>query len=217
MGATDNVKPPGGVGSTGDVNPPGGAGSTGDANPPGGVGSTGDVNPPEKPSLAHRIEQSMEAQREAFTMTLYMAIVVLSVQIVGEPSESAWEDIRLILGTAVGLLLAHLLAFRLAASLFAAPAMAENTGERLEELEVSTWAVIRAAFLVVAVAVLPYLILDVEWASLASTIALSLIIGASAYIVGRAYGRSNAQGWMYAGVVTLLALGIAIIKAILSH
>lgn len=173
--------------------------------------------PASKKSWAHRIEQSLEAQREAFTMTLYMAIVVLSVQLVGEPSESAWEDVRLILGTAVGLLLAHLLAFRLAASLFAAPTLVDDSGERLEELEVSTWAVIRAAFLVVALAVIPYLLLDVEWAGLASTVVLSLIIGASAYIVGRAYGRSNGQAWLYASAVTFLALGIAVVKAILSH
>jgi len=150
-------------------------------------------------------------------MTLYMAIVVLSVLLVDEQSESAWGDVRLVIGTAVGLLLAHLLAFRLAASLFASPAMAEDSDERLEELEISTWAVIRAAFLVVVAAVLPYLLLDVEWASLASTVILSLIIGASAFIVGKAYGRTTGQAWLYAGLVTVLALGIAIVKAILTH
>lgn len=175
------------------------------------------VSPAQKLPLSQRIEHSLEAQREAFTMTLYMAIVVLSVQVLDEQNESAWGDVRLIVGTAVGILLAHLLAFRLSSSLFAAPTVAQDDGERLEELEVSTWAVIRAAFLVVVAAVLPYVILDVEWASLVSTAILSLIIGASAFIVGKAYGRSTPQAWLYAGLVTFLALGIAIIKAILSH
>lgn len=175
------------------------------------------MSSPTKPPLGKRIEESLEAQREAFTMTLYMAIVVLSVQLVDEASESAWSDVRLIVGTAVGILLAHLLAFRLASSLFASPAVAQDNGERLEELEVSTWAVIRAAFLVVVAAVLPYLLFDVEWASLVSTAILSLIIGGSAFIVGKAYGRSTPRAWLYAGLVTFLALGIAIVKAILSH
>jgi len=177
-------------------------------------------------SWSQRIENSLEAQREAFTMTLYMAIVVLSVQVIDEPSVSAWGDVRLIVGTSVGILLAHLLAFRLSGALFAAPSDGEDGeddgdgedgGERLDELEVSTWAVIRAATLVVVLAVLPYLILDAPWAATVSTIILSVIIGGSAYIVGRAYGRTNLRSWMYAAAVTLLALGIAVVKAILSH
>ena len=175
------------------------------------------MSPAQKLPFKQRVEQSLEAQREAFTMTLYMAIVVLSVLLLDKESESAGEDIRLIVGTAVGILLAHLLAFRLSASLFASPAVANDDGEALDEIEVSTWAVIRAAFLVVVAAVLPYLLLDLEWAGLVSTVILSLIIGASAFIVGKAYGRSTPRAWLYAGVVTFLALGIALVKAILSH
>jgi hypothetical protein len=64
--------------------------------------------------LAHRVSASAEAQREELTMVLYMAIVILSVLVLDKPAETAGEDIRLIIGSAVGILAAHVLAFRLA-------------------------------------------------------------------------------------------------------
>jgi len=57
-----------------------------------------------------------EAAQEAVTMALYVGISLLAV-LVGIPSSSLTEPVRIVLFTSIGLLLAHVIAFRLSARL----------------------------------------------------------------------------------------------------
>ena len=57
-----------------------------------------------------------ESAQEAVTMALYVGISLLAV-LVGIPSSSLTEPVRIVLFTSIGLLLAHLIAFRLSARL----------------------------------------------------------------------------------------------------
>jgi len=170
-------------------------------------------------SLHERLVRSIEAQREGFTMVLYMAIITLAVLVADGKPGSAGDDIALIIGTAVGTLGAHLLAFRLAANYFQ-----PDSGESGQVPEAaghdqgaSIYALIAATVLVVVIAVLPYLVFPLEVGNVVSTALLSLIIGGSAWAVAKAGKRSDTQALIYAVGVTVLALGIAVVKDLLVH
>lgn len=189
-------------------------------------------------SLRDRAMRSVHAQREGFTMILYMSIITLAVLVADGPPGKARDDVALIVGTAVGTLAAHLLAFRLAASYFesagpspAAPVAGgsqqatvapEATGANhgtghAEDSGASVYALVTATLIVVVVASLPYFIFALETANAVSTGLLSLIIGASAWAVAQAGGRTGGQSLVYAVVVTAIALAIAVLKDILVH
>ena len=164
-------------------------------------------------------------------MVLYMSIITLAVLVADGPPGKARDDVALIVGTAVGTLAAHLLAFRLAASYFesgvpsktavASEATADAAGGdspgHEEDADASVYALVAATLIVVVVASLPYFIFSLETANAVSTGLLSLIIGASAWAVARAGGRSPGQSLIYAGLVTVVAFAIALLKDFLVH
>lgn len=171
--------------------------------------------------FGEQVGRSIEAQREQMTMALYMAIIILSVLVFDKPAESGWEDVRLIVGSAVGILAAHVLAFRLSAT-YHDKAHEEATEQPSPErvfsgVDISTFALIRATLVVVILACLPYLFLPLEAARWVAFILLALIVGLAAFSVGGASGRSKTRSMLYAGIVTVLAIAIAALKNSLSH
>lgn len=171
--------------------------------------------------LADQASKSIEAQREELTMALYMAIVTLSVLVFDKPAESAWEDVRLIVGSAVGILAAHLLAFRLSARYHHGEHESTEAGEGDDRsftmVDVSTFALIRASVLVIGLACLPYLFLSLDAARWVSFLLLTVIVGLAAYAVADSGGRSRSRALLYAVIVMVLAIAVAALKSILSH
>lgn len=168
--------------------------------------------------LADQVSRSLEAQREELTMALYMAIVTLSVLVFDKPAESGWEDVRLIVGSAVGILAAHVLAFRLSAHLHHAKYGSEGEeNESIAIVDVSTFALIRATVAVVVLACVPYLVLPLDAARWVSFLILTLIVGLAAYTVADSGGRSRSRALLYAALVMALAIAVAALKNILSH
>jgi hypothetical protein len=72
------------------------------------------VGPVPRGRLMRQLER--ESAQEAVTMALYVGISLEAV-LVGIPSSSLVEPVRIVLFTSLGLLLAHLIAFRLSARL----------------------------------------------------------------------------------------------------
>jgi len=105
----------------------------------------------EQPAAHHPHRPHAHALREAVTMALYLAIVLLSLM-VGFGGEGDWQsEVSLIWGTAIGLGIAHLFAFWVTALL------AEGTKPETEDWWAALGIAGSVAF-IAAVASLPYLI-----------------------------------------------------------
>lgn len=153
------------------------------------------------------------AMREAFTMAMYVAITLLAVMVADLAKPSKWDDIWLLVGTTVGVVLAHLVAFRLGAQLFARDGRGRlNDADRL-----SSWGVVGAAVTVGAVAILPYLVLPADSAAVLTTILLALVVGLGAWVTARSNGATHSKALVFAIAVTAIALAVALLKDYLSH
>lgn len=151
--------------------------------------------------------------REAVASALYLALVLLAAMVVTPedrfPGDA--EAVRLLLGTAIGLVAAHWFAFRLAARLTDAdgawtPTAAQEAGAQ-----------VLGALSVAAVASVPFLILD---GLLAQRVSL-LVLAALPAVAGVLIGRLNGKSWTSALMTASLALGVAavvvVVKTTVSH
>lgn len=144
-------------------------------------------------------------------MSLYLAIVLLAV-LVGFGGDDDWVDeVALIWGTAIGLGIAHLFAYRLTA-VFAAG------GRPVAE---DYWAALGIAVAVVATATLatvPYLIWgDTADASTGSSVVLMGLIGLAGYRSVRHAGASTPRALLYTAMVLVGAAMVVLVKFSLTH
>lgn len=151
--------------------------------------------------------------REFFASALYMALVLLAV-LVAVPTERLPPDAEiawLLIGSAIGLTLAHWLAFRLAAQLTSEGGFAAESAVR------EAGAQIAGGLAVAAVAALPFLLLDGD----AAVFTALLLLSAMPAVIGAGIARLRGGSWVtsvLAGVVVLmLALGIVLVKSALGH
>jgi hypothetical protein len=155
---------------------------------------------------------SNPAAREFYSAALYMALVLLAA-LVALPVERLPDDqvlIATLIGTAVGLILAHWLAFRLASHLteggFSAASAAEEAGAQ-----------IAGGVAVALVASAPFVLLD---GATALRIAL-LLLAAMPALTGLAIARMRGRRWLSstitAAVVFAIAVVIVEIKAAVGH
>lgn len=115
------------------------------------------------------------------------------------------------IGTAVGLIAAHVVAFRLAAHLTSEGGMA--SAPELQEAAAGF-----AGGLVVAVlASLPFVILDGPDALLATLIALSILPALKGLAIARLRGRSWGTSMLAAGIVLGIALSLVALKTAGAH
>jgi hypothetical protein len=151
--------------------------------------------------------------REFFASALYVAMVLLTA-LVALPKDRLPSDgsvVATLFGTALGLILAHFVAFRLAAHFTAesgiAPApVAQEAGAGL------------AGGLVVAtLAALPFAVLNGQDALIATLIALAILPA----IMGVAIARLRGRAWGVSLIAGGIALGLALVvvgaKYALSH
>ncbi|MCB0878889.1 MAG: hypothetical protein KDC46_07910 [Thermoleophilia bacterium] len=152
--------------------------------------------------------------REGLTMALYMAIVLLAVLAGAEPSVADVEDElpRLIPGTAIGLMLAHVFAFSLSHVTVMDAGGVSRRGERLETIG----AMLTGAVAVVAVAEAPLLLIDdiaraATWASMF----LVAVIAATAWYAARTAGSSRRRALGYTAAVVVAATAVVAVKSLL--
>jgi diaminopimelate decarboxylase len=147
-------------------------------------------------------EAVAERIREGMTIALYLSLSLLAVMVAFEdPTHpETTGTANLVFLTAIGLLLAHLLAFRMSSRFVA-------RGERTDEYLALVGAQLIGGGLVIVLATAPLLLLG-SWPGLlvAELLLLTLISGVG-YVTARSAGSSRARSLLYvAGVVALTLL-----------
>jgi hypothetical protein len=156
--------------------------------------------------------ERVAAAREFFAAALYMALVQWAV-LVAVPTErvpDAATVVPLLLGTAVGLVLAHWLAFRLAAHLteggFAVASAAREAGSQ-----------VAGGVSVGVIAALPFVAFDAETAIQIAVAVLAALPALTGMAIARLRGRSWGASVLVGGVVLIAALAVVAIKAAAGH
>ena len=160
----------------------------------------------------HEASEFKAAAREFYAASLYMALVLLAA-LVALPVERLPDDevlIATLIGTALGLILAHWLAFRLASHLteggFSAASAAKEAGAQ-----------IAGGVGVALVASAPFVLLH---GATALRIAL-LLLAAMPALTGLAISRMRGRRWLSsmvsAAIVFAIAVVIVEIKAAVGH
>jgi hypothetical protein len=142
-----------------------------------------------------------------------MALVLLAV-LVAVPSERLPTDevvVGLLIGSAIGLMLAHWLAFRLAAHL------TDEGGVAAESAAREAVAQIGGGLVVAALAALPFLLLDGEAALTGALVVLAALPALTGVGIARLRGRSWLASLLTAAVVLTLTIAIVLVKAAIGH
>lgn len=151
--------------------------------------------------------------REFFAAALYMALVLLAV-LVAVPTEILPSDesvVGLLIGSAIGLTLAHWLAFRLAAHLTEEGGFAAQSAAREAAAQVA------GGVGVAALAAVPFLPLDGETALTGALVVLAAMPALTGLAIARLRGRSWLSSLVTAAVVLLLAVVVVMVKEGLGH
>ncbi len=160
-----------------------------------------------------------ELERELATMAFYVAIVVEAELIAlwaadepgGAPPTHGWELVTLIWGTAIGLAIAHLFAFQLAARGRAAPAHGDDHRWRRFRWELGL-AQVAGAAAVAAFCTVP-VVLGEDATGLQRAIwAPEVIIAVAGYASSRTSGRGRLPSALIGVGAALLALLVAVLK-----
>lgn len=158
-------------------------------------------------------EEGRLAAREFFAAALYMALVLLAA-LVAVPIDRLPPDealAGLLLGSAIGLTLAHWLAFRLAAHLTVEGGFATESAAREAGAQVG------GGVAVAVVAALPFLLLDGEAAVMGSLVLLAGLPALAGMSIARLRGGSWLASLVTGAVVLTLAVVVVVVKAALGH
>jgi hypothetical protein len=143
---------------------------------------------------------SSEAIREAVTMVLYVCIVLAAEFVAGgDDVQSERLAVEVIWGTVIGLALAHVFAFNLAARLL--------IGRLSPEIRAAAWAQLAAAAAVALLVTIPFVLFSLRPALRVDAFLVAGLIGVAAYAASRGSGVS----WKRSLVHGLIALAIALL------
>jgi hypothetical protein len=138
--------------------------------------------------------------REAVTMVLYVCIVLAAEFVAGvDDVESERFAVEVIWGTVIGLALAHVFAFNLAARLL--------TGGRSPEVRAAAWAQLAAAAALALIVTIPFVLFSLRPALRVDAFLVAGLIGVAAYAASRGSGVS----WKRSLFDGLIALAIALL------
>ncbi len=150
-------------------------------------------------------EHAVELRKEALTMALYVAICLLAALIALPEAGVGVHVAGIIWGVTIGLAVAHWFAFRLSARVVGAGRVRQHDVE-------SASAQIAGAVTVAVLASVPVLLFPedierrlVEWL-------LSAFIALVGFAVARGGGASRPRAMIYAALVLILAVAIAVVK-----
>jgi len=154
-----------------------------------------------------------EQLREGVLMALYIGLSLLAVLVVS-PSPDAEDTAREVAGTvfltALGLVLAHQVAFRLSTRLV-------NRGELNTEARSALRAQWVAGLAVSVAAAIPVLLLGGDDGLLLSELIMLGLVATVAYAVGRAAGRGRLRSLLYVASLTLVVGVVLAVKIAVGH
>lgn len=155
--------------------------------------------------------ERLEWWREAVTMALYVSLSLLAVLVALPPGSSLSEtDLGLtVLVTAVALLLAHQVAFRLSSRLVNR-GLLDDEGRRLLTAQVA------GGLGAAAVASLPVFLLGPDGIQL-SEFLLLLFVAATGYRAARSVPTSRTRAFGYVAFLVLVVLAVLFVKSLVGH
>jgi hypothetical protein len=165
------------------------------------------VDPAPQGRIARQLDA--EATREAVTMALYVGISLLAV-LLGIPSASLTEPVRIVLFTSIGLLLAHVIAFRLSARL-------AHRGRLVGEHVRLLGAQVAGGLAVTALALAPVLLLPDEIGVPISELALLGLVAGSGYVAARMIPLSRGRSLLAVLGIVVVTLLVLWIKMLVGH
>jgi hypothetical protein len=153
--------------------------------------------------------------REAALLALYVSIVLLAELLAlpndyGDTAHQGPSLLGIVWGTAIGLALAHWFAFQVAAEWF-------RGGKAVREDFQRAVAQLAGAGLVAVATTIPILLFDSAVEVEAAAFVPALVIAASGFGMGRAAGHSVRWSIVVGVLVLAVGVGVAVIKALLSH
>jgi hypothetical protein len=169
--------------------------------------------PPLVPGDDEGAQHRRALAREFFASALYVALVLLAA-LVALPRDRLPTDravMATLFGTALGLVLAHFVAFRFAAHFTAEAGRAEAP------LIQEAGAGLAGGLLVAIIAGIPYVVLDGDDALLGSLIALATLPAIMGGAIARLRGRTRTQSLAAAGLALLAAMVVVYVKDFLGH
>ena len=145
-------------------------------------------------------------------MALYVCIVLLAEFVAaGEDAGSAQRAISVIWGTTLGLALAHVFAFHLAARLLVGGTTVP------QDTRAAIWSQLGAAAGIAALATLPLLLFSLETGLQVSAYLTAGVVGVTAYLAARNAGGKHARAITEGIVVVAVAAVVVGVKVALSH
>ena len=158
-------------------------------------------------------EERTEVLRDGVEMALYIALSLLAVMVALPTALEQTETVEvavILIVTAIGLLAAHWLAFRVSARL--------TSGGMLSQQELTVLAAqLAGGATVVAVAVVPILLLEPPNGLFVAQIALLAVIAGVAYLAARARAPRPGIALLYTLGVVVGAAVIVFIKDLVGH
>ena len=152
-----------------------------------------------------------EVVREAMTMALYVAVCLLAaLSAIAESSDHGHVQVLgIIWGTAIGLVLAHIYAFRMSTRLVAAGVVPPA------ERELALAQVVGAA-VVAVMCTIPVVVLSPTSELDTVRLLLAGFIATVAFLVARNSGASTFRSTLYAALSLLVGVAVALTKNVLS-
>lgn len=157
------------------------------------------------------MEPRVELLREAVTMALYISLSLIAV-LVAVPSAEATSDPTLaftLAVTAVGLILAHQIAFRISTRLVS-HGQIDSLGSGLLQAQIA------GGVVAAVVAVLPILLFD-STGLLVSVIALLALVCVVGYLAARSVPVSRVRALAYVGGVVVVVAILLVVKSLVGH
>ena len=147
-----------------------------------------------------------ELVREFFTMALYIALSLLAVTLVAPTTGDGWPAAATMLLTALGLVLAHLLAFAMSSRLVSG-GLLDRASARLLGVQAV------AGFAVALLATLPVLVLPNPLGIQVAGLLLFIIIGVVGFWAARNGGASVLRSLVYVAIVGVAVCAVLAVKA----
>jgi hypothetical protein len=163
------------------------------------------ASPDDSPTPEADEDEVLDLRREALTMALYVAVCLLAASLAVPEGAEHTHAIGIVWGVSLGLVLAHLFAFRVSSRLVAQG--------RLRVADVrSAGAQLAGAAAAACVATIPVILLPTSQEVLWVELTMAALIAAAGYVVARGAGARRTPALIYGLVVVGLAVAIALVK-----
>ncbi len=146
-----------------------------------------------------------ELRREGYTMALYVAICLLGALLALPEDDVRPHSLQVVWGVTVGLAIAHWFAFRLSSQLVSAGAY------RRSDVRLATAQLLGAAA-VAGLSTVVILIFPERLEILAIELLLGGFVAVVAFVAARGGGTNRIRASLYALILLLLSVGLALLK-----